>query len=68
MQSKFISIHADVMHATPCFAGTRIPVKSLFDYIAADDSLDEFLEQFPTVKQQSAIGVLQARKEALLAA
>ena len=68
MQSKFISIQPDVMHGTPCFVGTRVPVKSLFDYLEAGDSLDEFLEQFPTVSQQHAVGVLEASKEALLAA
>lgn len=44
---------------TPVFAGTRVPVKSLFDYLQAGDSLDDFLAQFPDVSRDHAIAVLQ---------
>ena len=44
-----VSVAPDIMSGTPVFRGTRVPVKSLLDYLAAGDSLDEFLEQFPTV-------------------
>jgi uncharacterized protein (DUF433 family) len=57
-----------LMSGTPCFAGTRVPVKSLFDYLEAGDTLDEFLDQFPTVQRQAAIGVLEASRLALVAA
>ena len=56
------------MSGTPCFAGTRVPVKSLFDYLEAGDSLDEFLDQFPTVTHDMAVNVLEASRQALLAA
>ena len=56
------------MSGTPCFAGTRVPVKSLFDYLEAGDSLDEFLDQFSTVTHDMAVNVLEASKQALLAA
>ncbi len=56
------------MSGTPCFAGTRVPVKSLFDYLEAGDSLDEFLEQFPTVSHEIAVHVLEESRLALLAA
>lgn len=57
-----------LMSGTPCFAGTRVPVKSLFDYLEAGDSLDEFLDQFPTVTHDMAVNVLEASQQALLAA
>ena len=57
-----------LMSGTPCFTGTRVPVKSLFDYLEAGDSLDEFLDQFPTVTHDLAVNVLEASKRALLAA
>ncbi len=57
-----------LMSGTPCFAGTRVPVQSLFDYLEAGDSLGEFLDQFPTVTHDRAINVLEASKQALLAA
>ena len=57
-----------LMSGTPCFTGTRVPVKSLFDYLEAGDSLDEFLDQFPTVTNDMAVNVLEASKQALLAA
>lgn len=57
-----------LMGGTPCFAGTRVPVKSLFDYLEAGDSLDEFLDQFPTVTHVMAVNVLEASKQALLSA
>lgn len=56
------------MSGTPCFAGTRVPVKSLFDYLEAGDTLDEFLDQFPTVKKEIAVGVLEASRLALTSA
>lgn len=67
MRSVHISIDPELMHGTPCFAGTRVPVQSLFDYLEAGDSLDEFLEQFPSVKRSQAIGLLEASLEAVLA-
>ena len=45
------------------FAGTRVPVDTLFEYIEAGDTLDEFLRQFPTVTREQAVAVLEAAKE-----
>jgi uncharacterized protein (DUF433 family) len=55
------SIHVDleIQGGTPCFVGTRVPVKSLFDYLARNRSLDFFLEQFPSVKREQVIDVIQ---------
>lgn len=44
------------------FAGTRVPVEALFDYLEAGDTLDEFLRQFPTVTREQAVAVLEAAK------
>jgi uncharacterized protein (DUF433 family) len=66
--NPYITQNPLLMGGTPCFAGTRVPVKSLFDYLEAGDSLDEFLEQFPTVTHDMAVNVLEASRQALLAA
>ena len=68
MQSQYITQNPLLMSGTPCFVGTRVPVKSLFDYLEAGDSLDEFLEQFPTVSRDLAVHVLEESRAALLAA
>lgn len=57
----------EVMHGTPVFRGTRVPVKTLFDYLEHGESLDEFLEGFPTVSRELAIRVLEECKELRLA-
>lgn len=59
MQCKVISINADTVSGTPCFVGTRVPIKSLFDYLEAGDDLEEFLDQFPSVTREAAIQLLE---------
>jgi uncharacterized protein (DUF433 family) len=68
MQSKVISIKPDTLSGTPCFVGTRVPIKSLFDYLEAGDDLDEFLDQFPSVTREAAIQLLEDSRNALLTA
>jgi uncharacterized protein (DUF433 family) len=68
MNSQYITQNPLLMSGTPCFVGTRVPVKSLFDYLEAGDSLAEFLEQFPTVPRELAVRVLEESQQALLAA
>ncbi len=58
---------ADVMHGTPVFRGTRVPVQTLFDYLENGESLDDFLEGFPTIRRELAIQVLEECKELRLA-
>jgi uncharacterized protein (DUF433 family) len=62
-------IHSDpdILGGTPVFAGTRVPVKTLLDYLEAGDSLDEFLEDFPTVKREQAVAALRLARQMLLA-
>lgn len=57
----------EVMHGTPVFRGTRVPVKTLFDYLESGEPLDEFLVGFPTVSRDLAIQVLEESKELRLA-
>ena len=68
MKSIHISQDPLRMSGTPCFIGTRVPVKSLFDYLEAGDSLETFLEQFPIVRREIAVAVLKESQQALLAA
>ena len=62
-------VHTDpeIMGGTPVFVGTRVPVQSLFDYLEAGDSLEEFLEAFPTVSREQAIAALEIAREAVTA-
>ena len=57
----------DIMGGTPVFVGTRVPVKTLLDYLEAGDPLDEFLEDFPTVSREQAVAALELAKDMLVA-
>jgi uncharacterized protein (DUF433 family) len=57
--SSAIKIDPEIQGGTPCFSGTRVPVKSLFDSLAHGRSLDYFLQQFPSVTREQAIEVLE---------
>jgi uncharacterized protein (DUF433 family) len=57
----------DILGGTPVFASTRVPVQTLFDYLEAGDSLDEFLDDFPAVTREHAIKILETMKETFLA-
>ena len=58
LPNPLITISPDYLSGSPIFTGTRVPVQALFDYIEGGDSLDEFLEDFPNVTRQHALGVL----------
>ncbi len=58
-KEQLISRNKDIMSGALVFAGTRVPVKTLLDYLKAGDSLDDFLDDFPTVKREQAEGVLE---------
>jgi uncharacterized protein (DUF433 family) len=60
-------IHSDtdILGGTPVFIGTRVPVKTLLDYLAAGDPLDEFLDHFPSVRKEQAIAVLNIAQDML---
>ena len=53
----------DILGGTPVFRGTRVPVTTLFDYLAAGDPLERFLDHFPTVKREQAVALLAELKD-----
>jgi uncharacterized protein (DUF433 family) len=57
----------ETMHGVPVFRGTRVPVQTLFDYLEGGDTLEEFLEGFPTVPRELALAALEEAKQLLLA-
>mgnify|MGYP000908915343 CR=1 FL=1 len=59
--------HPEILSGVPVFVGTRVPVRSLFDYLEGGDTLGEFLRQFPSVKREQAIAVLDAAYESVTA-
>ena len=61
-------IHSDpeILAGTPVFIGTRVPVQSLFDHLEAGDSIDDFLEEFPSMKREQVIAVLEEFRKELL--
>jgi uncharacterized protein (DUF433 family) len=67
MAEPVIVANAEIMGGTPCFRGTRVPFKNLIDYLEGGHSLDEFLQQFPTVTREMAIQSLEEAKASLLA-
>ena len=58
-----IKLDPEIMHGTPCFNGTRVPVEILFDYLADNRTLEFFLEQFPSVEREQAEAVLELAKD-----
>ena len=60
-----ISRSPDIMSGAPVFAGTRVPVQSLLDYLAGGHPLDELLDDFPTVRREQAVELLRRLKETL---
>ena len=63
-------VHSDteILSGTPVFVGTRVPARSLSDYLAGGHSLDEFLEDFPTVRREQAVTFLEKSSQQFLAA
>ena len=59
MTSNLITVDPDMQSGTAVFAGTRVPVQNLFDYLEDGDCLDVFLRQFPSVTRDQAVAVLE---------
>ena len=66
MQANPIRTDPEILGGTPVFAGTRVPIKNLFDYLQAGDTLDGFLDDFPSVTRELAVAVLMAAREGLV--
>lgn len=61
-------VHSDpeIMGGTPVFVGTRVPLQNLIDYLEGGESIDDFLEGFPSVKREQVIAVIEAGKRSIL--
>ncbi len=66
MNKRLITVDPEIHSGAPVFAGTRVPVKTLFDHIEAGDSLEVFLDDFPSVSRELAVAVLEEARAALL--
>jgi uncharacterized protein (DUF433 family) len=65
MDTSLVSRDPEIMSGALCFTGTRVPVKNLFDYLEGSTTLEEFLEDFPSVTRVTAISVLETARERL---
>jgi uncharacterized protein (DUF433 family) len=66
MSQSVICRDPEVMSGTPVFRGTRVPVRTFIEYLEAGDSIDEFLEGFPSVTREQVIAFLEEAKEKLV--
>jgi uncharacterized protein (DUF433 family) len=57
----------DILGGTPVFRGTRVPIQTLFDYLEGGETLEDFLQGFPTVTRETAVAALEEAKDLLLA-
>jgi uncharacterized protein (DUF433 family) len=65
--NSVIRIDPEIMSGAPCFAGTRVPIQNLIDYLEGGDSIHDFLEDFPSVRRDQVISFLEEAKESVLA-
>ena len=65
MKTTLINIDPEIMGGTPVFRGTRVPIKNLFDYLEGGDTLEEFLDGFPSVSRDQALEVLNLAESVL---
>ena len=61
--SAVVKIDPEIMSGAPCFSGTRVPIQNLIDYLESGDSIEEFLDGFPTVSREQVIAILEEAKE-----
>ncbi len=66
MEQPVVSRNPEIMGGTPVFAGTRVPVQTLLDYLEAGDSISDFLEGFPSVTRDQVIAFLEDAKDRLV--
>lgn len=67
MPASVVKSDPEILSGTPVFVGTRVPFRSLIDYLEAGRTLAEFLDDFPTVKREQAVAALEEAGEAVLA-
>ena len=66
MKQSVVSCNVEVMGGAPVFRGTRVPVQTLLDYLEAGESIDDFLEGFPSVSREQVIAFLEQAKDRLV--
>ena len=66
MNSKLISSSPDILSGTPVFTGTRVPIQALLDYLEAGESINDFLEGFPTVSREQVVAFLEEAKNRMI--
>jgi uncharacterized protein (DUF433 family) len=67
VSQSVVKVDPEIMSGAPCFAGTRVPIQNLIDYLEGGESIDEFLEDFPSVSREQVIAFLEEAKESVLA-
>lgn len=67
MADQFVTRDSEIMNGTPVFRGTRVPFQTLLDYLESGETLDEFLDDFPTVTREMAVAALEHAKSLVLA-
>ena len=67
MDAILVSRAPEIMSGALCFTGTRVPVKNLYDYLEGGSTLEDFLEDFPSIPRETAVAVLEAARERLSA-
>lgn len=66
LPQPLITVSSDYLGGTPVFTGTRVPVKTLFDFLEAGDALTTFLEHFPTVNRDHAVAVIRRARQTMV--
>ena len=67
MEGLYVSRDSEIMSGALCFKGTRVPVQNLIDYLEGASSLNDFLDDLPSVSREAAVAVLEAAKARLFA-
>jgi uncharacterized protein (DUF433 family) len=68
VSQSVVKIDPEIMSGAPCFAGTRVPIQNLIDYLEGGDSIEDLLEGFPSVSRKQVIAFLEEAKDRMLAA
>ena len=68
MRKPIVTCSPDVLGGTPVFAGTRVPVQTLIDYLEGNETIDDFLDGFPTVTREQVLAFLEEAKDRVIAA
>ena len=68
VSESVVKVDPEIMSGAPCFMGTRVPIQTLIDYLEGGDSIEDFLEGFPSVSREQVIAFLEEAKTLVLAA